>query len=157
MARFQPGHLKLCTKTFNTEDTEEHRVELLFPVLTIDHAFDSISQVRDVEVDQQSDADATQAHVREKLSLMHRMNYLDAFHFNNYQILDDQIDPVSKFNVLSLVYHRQADLTGYIEAALLKFMRKTALIGTFQQARPQHGVNVHCRRDDRARNLIYPE
>jgi hypothetical protein len=89
MARFQPGHLKLCTKTFNTEDTEEHRVELFFPVLPIDHAFDSISQMGDVEVDQQADADAAQAHVRENLSLMHRMNCLDAFHFDNYQILDD--------------------------------------------------------------------
>src|ERR1700722_19040602 len=86
---------------------------------------------------------------------MDGMNCLDAFYFDNYQILDDQIDPVSKFNFFSLVYHRQADLTGYIEAALSKFMRKTALIGTFQQAWPQHGVDVHSARDNRARNLVH--
>jgi hypothetical protein len=34
-------------------------------------------------------------------------------------------------------------------------MRKTALIGTFQQAWPQHGVDVHSARDNRARNLVH--
>jgi len=88
---------------------------------------------------------------------MHRMNCLDTFYFDNYQILDDQIDPVSKFNFFSLVYHRQADLTGYIEAALPKFIRKTALISTFQQAWPQQLMNVHRTRDNRSRRLVHTE
>jgi hypothetical protein len=43
-------------KNFNTGDTEEHRVGLLLPGLAVHHAFDPISQVQDVEINQQPDS-----------------------------------------------------------------------------------------------------
>ena len=46
-----------------TGDTEERRKFLLLPVVTVDHALDSVPQVQDVEVDQQADRDLAQANV----------------------------------------------------------------------------------------------
>jgi len=51
------------SQTFNTEDTEEHRVGLLFPVFAVDHALDSVPQMCHVEIDQQADSDSAQPHV----------------------------------------------------------------------------------------------
>ncbi len=83
---------------------------LLLPILSVDHAFDSVSQVSHVEIDQQANSDAAEPHVREKLSLMHRMNGVNAFHFDDHQVLDDQIDPVPKLDLLSIENHGQPDL-----------------------------------------------
>ena len=85
---------------------------------------------------------------------MNRMNCIDALHFDNDQILDDQIDPVPKFNFLSVENDRKADLAGHFKAALSEFVGETALICAFEQAGPEHGMNVHSRRDDCTRNLI---
>jgi len=65
------------TRTFNTGDIEEHRAELLLPILPIDHASDTVSQVWHAEVDQQSDSHPAESHGGEKLSLVDGM---DCFH-----------------------------------------------------------------------------
>lgn len=73
----------------NTGGTGEYRVELLLPVLSIDHALDSIAQMQDVEIDKQTDADAAQPHVRQKLCLVDRMDCFNTLHFDNNEVLDD--------------------------------------------------------------------
>ena len=138
-------------------DIEEHGVKLLLPVPTIDHALDSIPQVSDVEVNQQTNSDTAQPHVREKLRLMDGMNCIDALYFDDNHILDDQINPVPKLNLLSVEKHRQADLAGHREAALPDLMGKTALIRAFQQSWPQRRMNMHGTRHDGARNLVNPK
>lgn len=85
---------------------------------------------------------------------MDGMDRLDAFHFYDNHVLDDQIDAVAKFDLLSVENHRQPDLAGHLKATLSDFMGETALVGAFQQARPEHRVDVHGRRNDCPRNLI---
>jgi hypothetical protein len=38
------------------------------------------------------------------------MNGVNAFHFDDHQVLDDQIDPVPKLDLLSIENHGQPDL-----------------------------------------------
>jgi hypothetical protein len=73
------------------------------------------------------------------------------------KFFNDQINPVSKLDLLPVEYHRQPDLAGHFKAALLEFMGETALVSAFEQSRTKNGVNVHCRRNDCARNVIDPQ
>ncbi len=60
----------------------------------------------DVKVNQQADSDAAQPHVRQKLRLMNWMDRLDALHFNNHELFDDEVDPVPKFDSFSVENYR---------------------------------------------------
>lgn len=64
---------------------------------------------------------------------MDRVNGLDAFHFDDYQILDDQIDSVAEFNLLSVENYGQADLAGDLKAALPEFVSETTLVTAFKK------------------------
>lgn len=141
-------------KSVNTGDTEEHRVDLLFPVPAVDHALDSVAEMRHVKINQQAYADTAQTHIRQELSLMNRMDRIYALHFDDNQAFDDQIDPVSEFDFFSVENHRQPNLARHLKAALSEFVGEATLAGAFQQPRPKHGVDVHGRRNDRPRNLV---
>jgi hypothetical protein len=88
---------------------------------------------------------------------MDGMNGVDALNFDKNQILNDQIDPVSKLNFLSLENYRQPDLACHFKAVLSEVMGEAALVNTFKQPRSKHRVDVHCRRNDRTGNLIDPQ
>jgi hypothetical protein len=124
------------------------------PAVSVDHALNSVPQVGDVEINQQADSDAAQSQVRQKLRLMNWMDCFDALHFDDNQILDDQVDPVAQFDFFSVENHRQPDLAGDCKSAFPKFMSKTSLVGALQQSGTKYGVNVHSRRHDCARNLV---
>ena len=79
---------------------------LFFPVLAVDHTLDSVSQVSDVEINQQPYSDAAESHVRQKLSLMDRMKCVDALYLDNHQVLNDEIDSVAEFDFFSIEDHR---------------------------------------------------
>ena len=58
--------------------------------------------MKDVEVNKQSDAEATQPHVGKKLSLVDWMNSVDGLHFHNDSVLYCQVDSISDFELLPL-------------------------------------------------------
>jgi len=102
-----------------TGDTEEHRVErgLFFPAVPVDHALDSVPQVGDVKVNQQTDSDAAQSHIRQKLRLVDGMNRLDTLHFDDHELFDDEVDPVPQFDSFPVENHWQTDLAGDCKSA----------------------------------------
>ncbi len=71
------------------------------------------------------------------------MDCFYALDFDDYHVLNDQVDTVSKLNLFPIEHYRQSNLTGYRESALSQYMSETGLIGTFQQPRSQHGVDMH--------------
>ncbi len=88
---------------------------------------------------------------------MDGMNGVNALHFDDDQLLDDQIDPVPQFDLFSVENYGQTNLAGHFESALSKFMGETALISAFEQTWPEDRMNVHSGRHDGARNLIDPK
>jgi len=130
---------------------------LFFPVFAVDHAFDSVSQLGDMEVNEQSDSDTAQPHVRHQLRLMNRMDRLDAFHLDNDEGLDDQVDPVSQLDPFVVVNHRQPDLAGDSQAAFAQFMSKASLISALQQPRSEQRMNSHRTGNDCTADLVRAE
>ena len=77
--------------------------ELLFPVVAVNHALDSVAKAGHVEIDQQADWDSAQPHVGQELRLMDRMDCFDGLYFDNDRVLDDQVHAISEFYFFAFV------------------------------------------------------
>jgi hypothetical protein len=124
------------------------------PGIAIDHALDPIPEVGDVEFDQEADSDAAEPHVGEQLGLVNGMDCLNAFHLDNDKVLDQQVYAISKFDPLALVNDAQSDLAGNVYALLPKFVQQAGVIGTFEQAWAQHGMDFHGCRHNLASDVV---
>ena len=116
---------------------------LLFPVRSEYHSFDSISQVGNVEVDQQADVNSAEAHVGQELCLMNRMDRVNAFNLDNHGVFNHEVHPKPQFDLLAFIDDRQADLRGYPQSTCSEFMCQARLIDTFEQPRSKYGVDLH--------------
>ncbi len=67
-----------------------------------------------------------------RLSLMNGIDRLNALDLDNYQILNDEIDPVTEVNLLAIVDDRQSNLASYAETLLAEFVQQASLISAFQ-------------------------
>ena len=63
-----------------------------------------------MEVDQQAYVFSAELPVGEQLGLVHRVDGFDAFHFDDHQLLDQEIDPVAEFEFLALIDNGQRQL-----------------------------------------------
>jgi hypothetical protein len=107
-----------------------------------------------MEINQQADPDAAQPHVRQKLCLMNWMDRLDALHFDDNQIFNDEVDPVAQLDSFTVENHWQTDLAPDRKSAFPKLMSKTSLVGALQESGTQYGVHMHGGRNDSSRNLV---
>lgn len=67
---------------------------------------------------------------------MDRGEGVNGFEFDNNEILDEQIDPISQVHLHAIVINRQTDLRFRSKAGLFQFMLKASLIGAFKQTWP---------------------
>lgn len=95
------------TQTAFTTGAQGFHRELLFPIPAVDHAFNPIAEMQDVKVDEQTHRNSTQTHVRQKLSFVDRMDCFDGLYFNDDFSIDDQVDSISDFELLTFIYDRQ--------------------------------------------------
>jgi len=63
---------------------------------------------------------------------MNGIDSLNALDLDNYQILNDEIDPVTEVNLLAIVDDRQSNLASYAETLLAEFVQQASLISAFQ-------------------------
>jgi hypothetical protein len=75
-----------------------------------DEAFDSILQLRDVEIDNQSDRNFRQSHVGKNLRLMNREQSFNALDFHNDVATYEQIDSITAIEQYLFVANRQGYL-----------------------------------------------
>jgi len=86
---------------------------------------------------------------------MDRVDAIDALDLNHHhQVFDEHVNPITDFQFLALVDHRQTNLGGDVKSALAEFVRQTRLVSTLQQPRAELGVDFLCGIDDGARNLV---
>jgi len=107
-----------------------------------------------IEVYKQSQRFATQLQVRKDLSLMDRGDRVHGLEFNNDEVLDEQIDPVSEVQPYAIVVNRQTDLSFRSKTRLFQFVLKASEVGVFKQTWPQVCMNSHRGRDDCMADLL---
>lgn len=93
--------------------------------------------MQDVEVDKQAHGNSTETHIRQKLSFVDRVDRFDGLHFNDDFPLNDQVDSISDFELLTFIYDRQRNLTRDFQTSLSQFMSEASLIGTFEESRAE--------------------
>jgi hypothetical protein len=110
---------------------------LFFLAITGDHSLDSVPQLGEVEIDEKPNAHTAQPPIGQQLSLMYRMDCFNAFHFDDNECLDDQVDAISEFDPLAVVNHRKPDLAGDDETSFSKLMRQASLVGALSNPGPR--------------------
>jgi hypothetical protein len=98
---------------------------------------DPLTQVRNVEVNEQSNTLATQFEVGEQLCFVDRKDGLNRFHFDNHFVFDEQIDAVAELDDEAIVFDCKWFLRFEGDAEALQFVTQARSIRTFQQTRPE--------------------
>ena len=88
---------------------------------------------------------------------MHGMNRFNAFHLDDDDILDYQVDPIAQFDFFAIIDDRQADLASDVKSAFCQFMLKTGLICALQQSGAEQRVDLHRTGNDFACDLVDAE
>jgi len=74
------------------------------------------------------------------------VDWIDGFNtldFNNHLVLDHEVDPIAKINLLALVNDRQSNLAGDPHFLLPKLMQQASLVTALKQPRTEHRVHFH--------------
>jgi len=105
------------------------------------NTLDAVTDPRDVEVDQESEAMACQFEVRQNLRLVNRQQLLNGLQFNEQAVLDQQVEPQPSVQMNGAVHDRKAHLALNGKPSLPDLMRQTHFIHTFEQPGPQRRMD----------------
>ena len=95
---------------------------------SIEDALDTILQDGNVEVDQKACGTAGQFQVRQKLRCMNGHKGCDTLYFDNYQVLDDEVEPIAAIEVHRLVDERKGLLPFEASSGREELITQTRLV-----------------------------
>ena len=104
----------------------------MFPLSAIHETPNTVLQVDDVEVDQQSERLAAELQIRDDLRLMDRCDCIDGFDLHDDEALNDQIHSIADFQSYSAIDDRKPDLSCSLKTRLLQFVLQTCLVRALQ-------------------------
>ena len=85
---------------------------------------------------------------------MNRKKSLNRLVFNNYQPIDEQIQPVASIDLDFTVLDWNGHLTVDRVPCSSEFVREAVLVGGFEKPRPKGAVNSYCRIDHTCADLF---
>jgi hypothetical protein len=119
----------------HTEDTDNQ------PLVPADPASDALLQVRDVKVDQKTNAFVTQLQVRQELRFVDGKYLLDRLHFDDDGIFDQKIDSVSELERNAIVLNGKRLLGFECDMQLCQFVSEAGTVWTFEEPWPELGMD----------------
>ena len=120
----------------------------LFPIRSVDEAFDSVFQVDHVEVDEETERSAAEFEVGDDLRLMDRANCVHRLDFYDDEVLNEEVHTISDFELYAVINDEKPNLTYGPDARFPELVMQAGLVGAFQQAGAQLGMDFHRRRND---------
>jgi hypothetical protein len=72
--------------------------------------------------------------VGEELGSVDGMDCFYGFHFYNYSAFNNQIDPVSDFELLAFIHNRQRYFRSRYKPSVSEFVREAGLIRTLEES-----------------------
>lgn len=79
----------------------------------------------------------------------------DGFHFDYHSALDHKVDSISHFKFMAFINYRQRNFRRDLETSSPWFVRQAELIGAFEEAWAQEGVDFHSGIHDGAGDVVY--
>ncbi len=104
----------------------------LLPPTSIHEALDSVFQVDDIEVDEQSERSAAEFEVGDDLSLMNGRDGVHGLDLHNNNILNQKIHAISNFKFHAAIDDGKPDLTRGSNTCFLQFVMQARLIGALE-------------------------
>jgi len=123
-------------------------------LVVVYHSCDPVSEDGDVKVDQQSDRCFEQAHVGEKLCVIHRVQDFLALEFYNHLTLDEHVSAKPAFQFYISIHQRHWFLVLDVKPQLHQFVTNARLVSGFQKSRTQRSVDFDTRADDLSGSLV---
>ena len=102
-----------------------------------------MTQVGNVEINQQSDATSAQFQVGEKLCGVDWQQCFHGFKFNDHTVLDQKIDSISGVEMHAAVDDWKAQLVFEMQAIERELVMQAGVICAFQHAGTQRAVDAH--------------
>jgi hypothetical protein len=102
----------------------------------------------DVEVDQKPELESSELQVRDHLRLVHRQQFLHAFHFDDEALLDDEIDPIRVRKLHAFIHDRQAHLVLNMQTTRGQLVEQAGTNGAFKHPRAERAVNLQGTADN---------
>jgi len=93
------------------------------------------------------------AQIGQQLSFVNGEYLFDCLQFNDYEVINKEVDPVRRVEPYTLIDHRELDLASESYTAQLKLLAQAVLIGFFQQSRAKLPVHFDCGSYDWSRLL----
>jgi hypothetical protein len=102
-----------------------------------------MTQVGDIEIDQQTNAAATQFQVSEQLGLMERKELGDTLQFHYYEVFNEQVNSIAVVDFQITVDDGQRMFMLGPKSSELKFISHARLVRAFKQTRTERSVHLH--------------
>lgn len=83
------------------------------------------------------------------------VNCFYRFHFDDYSVLDNEVHPISEFEFLVVVDHRQADLCGDFQTSFSKFVGEACRVDALEKPGAKARMNFHGSINNCARDAVY--
>ena len=61
----------------------------------VHNSFQALPQVRNIEINQQTETFVGQAEIRQQLRTVNWQDFFNSFHFDDYRVIDDKVEPIT--------------------------------------------------------------
>jgi hypothetical protein len=89
----------------------------------------AIFQERNIEIDQQTGAEAAHSYVAHQLSFVDGHGLRNGLYLDNYFLRYNDIHPIAAVEIYALVLERQFDLPLELDATQMQFVAETSFVG----------------------------
>ena len=116
--------------------------------LVSDHTPDAVTQMRNIEIDQQPELVATEFQIGENLGEMQREQFLHCLQLQNHAIFDDEINPVGCVELNAVIDDGESHLMGEADAVSRELVAKAGAVSAFKTAGSQCCVHSESGAED---------
>src|SRR5215472_9261410 len=86
---------------------------------------------------------------------MHGKDPLDGLKLHNHPVPAEKVSSVTVIDRQIFVTNWNQALPVHRQTPLFQFVKQASLVGAFEEPRPESGMDLHRRRDDRVSNFIF--
>jgi len=109
--------------------------------LISDDTPDSVTEVGNIEVDEQAELMVTQFQVRQNLRKMERKQFLHCFEFNDDAILDNEVDAISRIELDVVIDDRKSHLMCEGDAIFGELIAEARIVCALKATSSKGGVH----------------
>src|SRR5439155_1553932 len=92
------------------------------------HARNSLSDDRDIKVDDESQAFARKLEITDHLGSKNRMHFLYRFHIDDHRFFNEQIEPQRFVDHVSVIDNRDRNLPPHSQSSFSQFLHQALLV-----------------------------